>query len=108
LVGRPGWLQVVRVRLLRRITHRYAVCMTQLVTRIDEHLASLIDELIAEGVVESRSDAVRQGLATLIDRHHRCRTAEAIIRGYRDLPQSEQEVGWADEATVRMIGEEPW
>jgi Arc/MetJ-type ribon-helix-helix transcriptional regulator len=82
--------------------------MTQLVTRIDEHLASRIDELIAEGVVESRSDAVRPGLAVLIDQHHRRRTAEAIVRGYRDLPQSEEEVGWADEATVRMIGEEPW
>jgi len=82
--------------------------MTQFVTRIDEHLASLIDELVAEGVVDSRSDAVRRGLRSLVDQHRRRRTAEAIVRGYRDLPQSEEEVGWADEATVRMIGEEPW
>ena len=82
--------------------------MTQFVTRIDEHLASLIDELVAEGVVDSRSDAVRRGLRSLVDQHRRRRTAEAIVRGYRDLPQSEEEVGWADQATVRMIGEEPW
>jgi Arc/MetJ-type ribon-helix-helix transcriptional regulator len=82
--------------------------MTQFVTRIDDHLASLIDELVAEGVVDSRSDAVRRGLRGLVDQHRRRRTAEAIVRGYRDLPQSEEEVGWADEATVRMIGEEPW
>jgi Arc/MetJ-type ribon-helix-helix transcriptional regulator len=82
--------------------------MTQLVTRIDEHLASLIDELVAEGVVDSRSDAVRRGLRSLVDQHRRRRTAEAIVRGYRDLPQSQEEVGWADEATVHMIGEEPW
>ena len=82
--------------------------MAQLVTRIDEHLASLVDEMIAEGVVESRSDAVRRGLRALIDQHRRRRVAEAIVRGYRDLPQSEDEVAWADEATVRMIGEEPW
>ncbi len=82
--------------------------MTQLVTRIDDDLASLIDELVAEGVVESRSDAVRRGLQVLIDQHRRRRTAEAIIRGYQEHPQTEGEVGWADQATVRMIGEEPW
>ncbi len=82
--------------------------MTQLVTRIDENLASLVDELVAAGVVESRSDAVRQGLMTLIDQHRRSQTAEAIIRGYRTRPQTEEELGWADESTVGMIGEEPW
>lgn len=82
--------------------------MAQLVTRIDENLASLIDELVATGVVESRSDAVRRGLLTLIDQHRRSQTAEAIIRGYRARPQTEEELGWADESTVGMIGEEPW
>jgi Arc/MetJ-type ribon-helix-helix transcriptional regulator len=82
--------------------------MTQLVTRIDEDLASRIDDLIAAGVVQSRSDAVRRGLQVLLDQHRRRRTAEAIIRGYQDHPQTEEEVGWADEATIRMIGEERW
>ncbi len=82
--------------------------MTQLVTRVDEDLASLVDELIAEGVVESRSDAVRRGLRVLIDQHQRRRTAEAIIRGYERHPQSDNETGWSDEATVRMIEDEPW
>jgi Arc/MetJ-type ribon-helix-helix transcriptional regulator len=82
--------------------------MTQLVTRIDENLASLVDELVAGGVVESRSDAVRRGLLTLIDQHRRGQTAEAIIRGYRARPQTDDELGWADESTIRMIGEEPW
>ena len=82
--------------------------MAQLVTRIDEDLASHVDELVAEGVVESRSDAVRRGLRVLIDQHRRRRTAEAIVRGYQERPQTEEEVGWADEATIRMIGEERW
>jgi len=82
--------------------------MTQLVTRVDEDLAFLVDELVAEGVVESRSDAVRQGLRVLIDQHQRCRTAEAIIRGYEQHPQTDNEIGWSDEATVRMIKDEPW
>ncbi len=82
--------------------------MTQLVTRIDNDLAESIDQLIADGVVESRSDAVRKGLLVLIEQTRRRRTADAIIAGYTDRPQNEDEVPWADDATVRMIAVEPW
>jgi hypothetical protein len=43
-----------------------------------------------------------------VDRHRRRRIGEAIVEGYRRHPQTEEEIGWADEATVRMIAEEPW
>ncbi|MEX1005147.1 MAG: ribbon-helix-helix domain-containing protein [Acidimicrobiia bacterium] len=82
--------------------------MTQLVARIDNDLAESIDQLVAEGVVESRSDAVRKGLQALIEQTRRRRTAEAIITGYTDHPQTADEVAWADQATVRMIADEPW
>lgn len=82
--------------------------MPQLVTRVEDGLVREIDDLVAEGVVASRSDAVRLGLEALIDRHRRRRTAQAIVEGYRRRPQTEAEVGWADEATRRMIAEEPW
>jgi len=82
--------------------------MTQLVTRIDNDLARSIDQLIADGVVESRSDAVRKGLNALIEQTRRRRTAEAIIAGYTHRPQTNDEVAWADEATVKMIADEPW
>ena len=82
--------------------------MTQLVARIDDDLARSIDRLIAEGVVESRSDAVRKGLQALIESTRRRRTADEIIAGYTQLPQTENEVAWADQATVQMIADEPW
>jgi Arc/MetJ-type ribon-helix-helix transcriptional regulator len=82
--------------------------MTQLVARIDAELAASVDELVAQGVVDSRSDAVRRGLRVLIEQTHRSRTAAAIIAGYRTHPQTDEEVAWADEATIRMIAEEPW
>ena len=82
--------------------------MSQLVTRIDDDLAQEIDALVAEGVVESRSDAVRQALRALVDRHRRKRIGDAIVEGYRRQPQTEEEIGWADEASIRMIAEEPW
>ncbi len=82
--------------------------MTQLVTRIDAELARSIDRLIADGIAESRSDAVRKGLRALIEQTRRRATAEAIIAGYTKRPQTDKEVSWADEATLRMIAEEPW
>lgn len=82
--------------------------MSQLVTRIDDDLARELDALVTEGVVRSRSDAVRQALEALVDRHRRRRRAEADIAAYTVHPQTEEDVGWADEATIRMIEEEPW
>lgn len=90
------------------IASRYALCMTQFVTRISVTLAADIDQLVAEGVVESRSDAVRVGLRRLVAEHRRQRTADAIVEGYRVRPQRDGEVGWPDAATVGMIGDEPW
>lgn len=82
--------------------------MAQLVTRIDDELAVAVDELVASGAVANRSEAVRVALRHLVDRHRREQTGARITAGYRRLPQTEAEVGWADEASVRMIVEEPW
>lgn len=85
-----------------------ATHLTQLVTRIDDDLAKEVDALVSEGVVESRSDAVRRALRALVERHRRRRIGEAIVEGYRRQPQTEDEIGWAHEAAIRMIEEEPW
>jgi Arc/MetJ-type ribon-helix-helix transcriptional regulator len=82
--------------------------MTQLVTRMDDRLVTEVDRLVAEGVVASRSEAVRRGLELLVDHHRRAAVGQAIVDGYRQHPQTDQEVGWADEATRAMIAEEPW
>jgi Arc/MetJ-type ribon-helix-helix transcriptional regulator len=82
--------------------------MAQLVTRVDDDLAAAVDELIAAGVVASRSEAVRFGLERLVDRYRRDQIGARIVEGYRAQPQTDAEVGWADEASIRMITEEPW
>jgi len=82
--------------------------MAQLVTRVSDELAAAIDELVANGVVASRSQAVRLGLERLVDRHRRAEVGASIAEGYRRRPQTEPEVGWADEASVGMIADEPW
>jgi metal-responsive CopG/Arc/MetJ family transcriptional regulator len=82
--------------------------VSQLVTRIDDDLARDLDALVAEGVVDSRSDAVRQALRELIDRHRRRRVAEATVAAYTAQPQTEEELRGVDQAARRMIEEEPW
>ncbi len=80
----------------------------QLVTRVDDELAAAVEQLIAEGVVSSRSEAVRLGLEQLVDRHRRRTIGERIVEAYRAVPQTDDEVGWADEATIAMIADESW
>jgi Arc/MetJ-type ribon-helix-helix transcriptional regulator len=82
--------------------------MAQFVTRVDDAPAARVDSLVAAGVLASRSEAVRLGLERLADELERKRIGEQIVEGYTRMPQTEEEVAWAREATVRMIEEEPW
>lgn len=90
------------------IAKRYAFCMAQMVARLDDELAAHVDALVASGAVASRSEAIRIGLERLVNEHRRRRIGEAIVAGYVATPQSESEVGWADDATRQMIGDESW
>lgn len=90
------------------VTKRYTECMTQLMARVPDALVEALDRLVADGVFETRSEAVRSALTLLVDRHRRGEIARRIVEGYRRLPQSDEEVAWADASTVAMIGEEPW
>lgn len=82
--------------------------MAQLVTRVDDSLLAQIDELVAEGVVASRSEAVRLGVGVLIERHRRSRIGAAMVEAYRRQPQTDAELDWADRAAAAMIAREPW
>lgn len=91
-----------------RIAYRYAERMAQLVTRITDSLAREVDRLVADGVVSSRSEAVRLGLEGLIDHHRRVSIGQAIVDGYLRQPQTEEELAWTDAAARAMILDEPW
>jgi Arc/MetJ-type ribon-helix-helix transcriptional regulator len=82
--------------------------MAQMVARLDDRLAAAVDELVAAGAVPSRSEAVRIGLERLVDDHRRRQVGQAIVDGYRRVPQTEDEGLWVDESTLRMIADEPW
>ena len=80
--------------------------MGQIVVRVDDELLRSVDELITDGLFESRSDAARLALRRLVDIERRRKVGEAIVEGYRRQPQDEHL--WNDRATVSMISEEPW
>lgn len=82
--------------------------MAQLVTRIDDELASKVDELVTEGVVGSRSEAVRMALEKLVDEHRRQRIGAEIVAGYERCPETDEEIAQAEQATRALIAEEPW
>lgn len=80
----------------------------QLVTRIPDSLAEAVDHLVQVGVYESRSDAVRSGLAAVVDRERRAAVGKEIADGYRRSPQAEEDLDWPDSASAAMIADEPW
>jgi Arc/MetJ-type ribon-helix-helix transcriptional regulator len=82
--------------------------MAQLVTRLDQGLLAEVDRLIADGVVASRSEAVRLGLERLVDQHRRRQVGAAIVDAYRRQPQTDEELAGLDDATRALVGEEPW
>ena len=75
---------------------------------MDDALADRVDSLVAAGVFANRSEAVRRGLEQIVDQLEREQIGREIVEGYRRIPQTEEELGWADEAAIRMIREEPW
>lgn len=82
--------------------------MVQIAVRLDDELVAQVDHLVRSGVVDSRSQAVREGLWALVEQRRRRAVGEAIVEGYRRLPQTTDEIAWSDEATAAMIAEEPW
>ena len=82
--------------------------MAQFVARLENVLADRVDSLVAAGVFASRSEAVRLGLERLVDELERERIGREIVEAYRRMPQTEEELAWADESLERMLAEEPW
>lgn len=82
--------------------------MAQLVTKVDDELVAQLDEMVDSGEAKSRSDAVRSALEEMLDKRRRRLIGESIIEGYRRIPETEEEMRWAEENLREMVAEEPW
>jgi Arc/MetJ-type ribon-helix-helix transcriptional regulator len=82
--------------------------MAQVVARLDDTLVEELDGLVADGVVATRSEAVRLGLERLLDEYRRKRIGTHIVDAYRRQPQTEEELTGLARSTRALIEEEPW
>ncbi len=80
----------------------------QIAVKLPEALASQLDELVRSGDFESRSQAVRAGLETILVERER----EQLRTRYRDAfaqhPETPQELAEATRLAREAIEEEPW
>ena len=80
----------------------------QIEVRIPNALAKALDDLVSEGMFETKAQAIRAALQTLVDQERRRRMGELIADGYRRIPQDEDQVEPARRAAIRSIEQEPW
>ncbi|WP_419944954.1 ribbon-helix-helix domain-containing protein [Candidatus Poriferisodalis sp.] len=82
--------------------------MAQLMTRVDDTLIADLDDIVSSGEFKTRSDAVRSAIEHMLTERRRRLEGEAIVEGYRRLPESEEEMLWAAQNARDMVAEEPW
>lgn len=80
--------------------------MARLAAHIDDDLVASVDDLIAAGVVASRSEAIRLGLQGLVAEHRKRIVGEQIASAYRRAPQTE--IAGLEASTRMLVEEEPW
>ena len=81
---------------------------TPVPTRFTDDELALIDELVDEGVGDSRSAVIRRGVHLLGDSVRRARVGASIARSYRELPQTAEDDDLAMANAIAMTEAEPW
>lgn len=81
---------------------------TPVPTRFTDDELALIDELVDEGIGESRSAVIRRGVHHLADSVRRARVGAAIALSYRERPQTPDDDELAMASAIAMTAAEPW
>lgn len=82
--------------------------MTQIAAKLPRDLVRRVDELIAGGVVPSRSWAVRRGLEMVVADARRQAIDRAFREGFERMPETDEEIKEARRLAMRSIDQEPW
>lgn len=80
----------------------------QIAVRLPGELLAQMDELVRDGVYESRAAAVRAGIETVMELERRRRIDRAVVDGYRRVPPTPAEQEAAIASLRDAIAEEPW
>lgn len=80
----------------------------QVPTRFDEAQLVVLDQLVAEGLADSRSEVIRLAVDQLHNAHRRRQTGQTIADAYREKPQTNAEDDWAMANAIALTEAEPW
>ena len=81
---------------------------TPIPTRFSDEELALIDQLVTDGIGDSRSAVIRRGVHHLADSVRRARMGTAIADSYRRQPQSPEDDELAMASAIAMTEAEPW
>jgi Arc/MetJ-type ribon-helix-helix transcriptional regulator len=81
---------------------------TPVPTRFTDEELAMIDELVADGVADSRSAVIRRGVHHLADSVRRAQVGARIAASYRADPQSSEDDASAMASAIAMTEAEPW
>jgi Arc/MetJ-type ribon-helix-helix transcriptional regulator len=77
-------------------------------TRFSDEELQMIDDLVAEGMADSRSALIRRAIRHYADAVHRARIGAAIADSYRQHPQSTEDDELAMATAMALTEAEPW
>jgi len=81
---------------------------TPVPTRFNDDELQLIDELVAEGIGDSRSAVIRRAVIHLADAVRRARVGAAIADSYRQRPQTVEDDELAMASAIALTEAEGW
>lgn len=81
---------------------------TPVPTRFTDDELTLIDELVEEGIGDSRSAVIRRGVHHLADSVRRARIGANIAQSYRERPQTTDDDELAMTSAIALTEAEPW
>jgi len=80
---------------------------TQTLVQLTEELLSRLDERSArEG--RSRSALIRDAIEKYLYADTKAKIDREIIEGYERIPETEEEMAWAEASAREAVEEEPW
>lgn len=81
--------------------------MLQINIRVDEGTAKALDDLAAEEE-KTRAEVLREALMWRLADAQRSRIDRAYENAYTRHPETPEELRRAEEAAIRLTGDEPW
>lgn len=76
--------------------------------RMSEDRVARLDALVTSGAYATRAEVVRSAVDRLLTQFESEAIDRAIVVGYTRIPQTAEELAWAEESARRSIADEPW